>query len=75
MYLVSYFKHKALAFEHVGSVHCMWHMHFVANTLDSSHGICNATIFFGNVLKLYSTTSPHMVRTHTPVITTNKNKR
>lgn len=63
-YLVSYLEHRALAFEHFRSVHLMWHIHFVAKTLDSSQGMWSATTFFGNVLKLYSTISLKKARTH-----------
>lgn len=42
-----YFWQRAIAFPQLGSVHRTWHMHFVAKTFDSSHGMCNATFWFG----------------------------
>ena len=48
-YLFSYFVHKSLALLHFWSEHFKWHMHFVANIFDSSHGICNATRSFGKL--------------------------
>jgi hypothetical protein len=61
--VLEYLLHTFLAFVHWLSVHRMWHMHLVANMLDSSQGICKATTSLGNLWKSYSRICAEQLRT------------
>ena len=46
-------------------MHKIWHIHFVANIFDSSHGICNAILSFGKFEKVYVSISGEMAVVNT----------